>query len=149
MNNHSTVDEKSKKLPSWAVLSLRWLIGGVIGFGLSAWICLGMITNTVTGPLLWFLRSLPFIGILFGGPLILFDNSFFGTKYLIEFLSRSFPNIDRDFLVISLPSIIWGIIGALLASGRKEQMKAGFILLVLYVLVGFYALFRGFLMIPT
>ena len=108
-----------------------------------------MFTNTVTWPLLWALRSLPFIGLLFGGPLILFENSLFGTKYLIDFLSRSFPNIDHNFLVISLPSIIWGVIGALLASGRKEQRKTGFILLVLYEIVGFYALAYGFLGIPT
>ena len=148
MNNQNTVDEKSKKWPGWLVLFLRYLVGWVIGFGISVWICLGMITNTVTGPLSWVLR-LPFISLLFGGPLLLFDYSLFGTKYLIDSLSRSFPNIDHNFLVISLPSIIWGVIGALLASGRKEKRKTGFILLVLYEIVGFYALFRGFLGIPT
>ena len=148
MNNQNTVDEKSKKWPGWLVLFLRYLVGWVIGFGISVWICLGMITNTVTGPLSWVLR-LPFISLLFGGPLLLFDYSLFGTKYLIDSLSRSFPNIDYDFLVVSLPSIIWGFIGALLASGRKEQIKIGIILLLLYVSIGCIALFQMFIHIPT
>ena len=126
---------------------LRWLIGGVIGFGLSAWICYGYMTNTATGAPSWILDSLP--SILIGTPLMLFHPSFLGNDNLIDYLVRAFPNISRDFIVISVPSVIWGCIGALLASGSKGQIKTGVILLVLYLLLGFYALFRVVRMVPT
>jgi hypothetical protein len=151
LNNHSTVDEKSKKRPSWLILFLRWLLGGAIGFGLSAWICLGYITNNTTGLLSFILDNFIITTILFTGPLLLFDPSFYGNDSFIDFLVRSFPNADYDFLVISLPSMIWGFIGALLASGSKEQTRVGRILLVAYIILGcisyirlFIAIFRFF-----
>jgi hypothetical protein len=149
MNNQDTMDSRSKQWRSWLVLFSRWLLGGFIGFGLSAWICFGYITNTITGPLLWVVDFLPIITFLFSGPLLLFDPSFFGNKDLIDSLVRSFPYVDYDFLVISLPSIIWGFIGALLASGRKNQLKLGIIFFLLYVAIGCIALFQVFIHIPT
>jgi len=149
MKNQSTTDSRSKEWRNWFVLFLRWLLGGLAGFGVSAWICYGYITHTVTGPLLWLVDLLPILSVPFIGSLLLFDPSFFGNNDLIDSLVHTFPNIDYDFLVVVPPSLIWGVVGALFSSGRRNQVKAGTILLGLIVIVGFISFFRIVMMIPT
>ena len=133
----------------WRLLFLRWLLGGLLGFGLSALICYGYLSNDATGFLSIVSDCLPLIPFIFGSSLLLFDPSFFGSKELIDSLERLFPTMDRIFIIVLIPSLIWGLVGALLASGRKNQIKVGLLLFLLYAAIGLIASIRVFLAIPT
>jgi hypothetical protein len=45
--------------------------------------------------------------------------------------------------------MIWGFISALLASGKKGQIKIGIVLLVIYIIVGCISYIQVLLQIPT
>jgi hypothetical protein len=62
-----------------------------------------------------------------------FSFPFAGQIYLFKLDRFSFSRIS-DFFAI-LPGLIWGFIGALLFSGREVQIKAGKILLMIYLLI--------------
>ena len=53
MNNQNPVDEKSKQWQSWLILFLRWLLGGLAGIGLSAWIYYGLKNDSFNWPHLY------------------------------------------------------------------------------------------------
>ena len=118
------------------MLFSRWLLGALAGIGISASIYFALISHTFTGPFRW---------VLYISPSLTFP--FAGHIYWFYVDKISFPQISDFFFTV--PVLIWGLIGALLASGRKEQIKAGITLLILYVGVGIYAFFRAVLMIAT
>jgi len=125
MNNQNTdTNAQSKKWRSWLILFLRWLLGGIAGVWISSWFYFGLKNHASTGSFLWFgellesVLAIPFVGHI----------------YLFYPDTISYTNVN-DFLT-SFPVLIWGLISALLASGNKEQMRIGRILLVAYVIVG-------------
>ena len=137
MNNHNTLHEKSETWPSWLVLFIRWLLGGISGVWISSWFYFGIATHATTGSYLWLKEILsPFKAAPFAGLI-----------YLFNLDKRSFLNISDFF--ITYPALIWGLIGALLASGRSDQVKTGAVLLGLIVIVGFISFFRMVMMVPT
>jgi hypothetical protein len=150
MISHDTITNLPwQKGRSWLLLLLRWLFGGMVGFGLSAWICFGYITNTITGPFLWLLDLIPILSFIMGGSLLLFDPSLSGHSAFIELFARMFPNIDQDFLAIMPAALFCGFIGALLASGNKVQIKVAVILLILEIVIGSIFLFYMLRFVPT
>jgi hypothetical protein len=135
-NQNSTTDSKSQKWPSWLVLFLRWILGGLAGIGISSWFYFGLKNDIFTGAFLWVLETLSILFIPFGGHLHLFYPG-----------ASSFSHVN-DFFV-TFPVLFWGLIGALLASGRKSQITTGIILLVLFMIVGYISFFLVALRIPT
>jgi len=123
-----TANPRSKQWQSWLVLILRWLLGGLAGIGISAWIYFGLISHTFEmSPVL----SVPFAGHI----------------YLFHLDAISFRHVS-DFL-ITFPALIWGLIGGLLASGRRNQIVAGMTMLIIYVVVGYISFFLFIIKIPT
>src|SRR5919106_1624960 len=112
------------KLSKWPVLFLRWFLGGLAGIGISASIYFALITPTFRGPFFWLLEMLPILSA-----------PFIGHTYLFYPHTVSFPHINDLF--VTFPVLFWGLIGALLASGRKSQTTTGIILLVLFIVVGY------------
>ena len=148
-NQDPAMDSRSNKLRPVLVLLGRWLLGGLAGFWISAWIGQGYLSNNTTGLLKLILDSTSLVAVLFMGQVLLFDPSFFGKKWFIDWLAYSFPNAERNFLIVLVPSLIWGLVGLLLASGRNEQKKMGIILLIIYVIVGCISLTQLFVHIPN
>jgi hypothetical protein len=109
------------------ILLLRLLLGGIAGVLISSWFYFGLI-NHLDVPSIF---SLPFAGHL----------------YLFYTYTVSFPHISDLFF--TPPVLLWGLIGALLASGRKTQIKIGTTLLVIYVSVGCISLFQALMQNPT
>lgn len=129
MNNQNTdTNARSKQWQSWPVLFLRWLLGSLAGIGISAWIYFGLISHTFEmSPVL----SAPFAGHI----------------YLFHLDTVSFLHVS-DFFT-TFPVLIWGLIGALLAWGRRNQIVAGMALLIIYVVVGYISFFLTILTIAT
>ncbi len=130
MNNQTVItDSHSNKWRSRIVLFLRLLLGGLAGIGISSWICFGLISHAIEmSPIL----SAPFVGYI----------------YLFHLDTVSFQHISDFF--ITFPVLFLGLIGALLASGRKSYIKTGAILLGIYVVVGFVSSILSILIyIPT
>ena len=137
MNSRNIADSQSNQWQSWLVLFLRWLLGGIAGIGISSWFYFGIVTHANTGSFLWFGEILSSVVAV----------PFVGLAYLFYPGLISYPSVS-DFFV-TFPVLIWGLIGALLASGRKEQIKVGVILLVLWVIIGCISFFRLLMYIPT
>ena len=86
----------------------------------------------------------------FGVSLLIFHEFMNETFLAVPFIGQLLlfdPSFRAGNLVTS--ALIWGFIGALLASGRKEQISVGAFLLLIYVIVGCYSFFRVLMMIPT
>lgn len=130
MNNQNTTENvRSEKWQGWLVLILRGLLGGLAGIGISAWIYFGLKSHTFEMPPI---LSAPFAGHI----------------YLFKLDTVSFLHVSDFF--ITFPVLVWGLIGALLASGRRNQIVVGMALLILYVIVGYISFFLFVLInIPT
>ena len=123
-----------KKWQSWLVLFLRWLLGAIAGYIIG--FILLIITERINPPLLE-----PIIA----GQQELFEGLIF---YMFYDDAKSFDLILDVSLFVYCT--IWGLIGALPASARKKQTKAGVILLILYIIVGFLSyVIWAIRMIPT
>jgi len=135
MNTHNrATNSQSNKRQSWPVLFLRWLGGAIVGYIIGFFL---LIVSETANP--------PLLGAVIAGQEELFENVFFHILY------DNSSSIDLIYNVSLLVySSIWGLIGALLTSGVKRQIKAGVILLISYVIVGglFYIIW-AFRMIPT
>ena len=115
---------------------LRWLGGGTIGcFG--GLLLLGM-TFTL-GPTR--------LSTILIGQYLIFERffDFFWSLYRVTISSELF------FLTsVLVYSIVWGIIGALLGSGRKKQEIIGVVLAIIYVALGLLGLqLYGSTIFPT
>ena len=136
-NQNIDKNSQSKKWQSWLIPSLRWLGGGVIG-------CVsGLLLLVITfalGPTLF--------GFIFIGQYLIFEQFFF---FIYWSLYRDAISNGLDFLTSVLAySIIWGIIGALLGSRRKNQVIIGIVIAIIYVAVGLLGLqLYGSTMFPT
>jgi hypothetical protein len=104
--------------------------------GISASIYFALMIHTFSGPFRWVLDISPSLTFPFAG-------------HIYWFYPDAVPCLHVACLFTTFPVFIWGLIGALLASGRKEQIKVGAILLVLWVIVGFISFFRAVMYIPT
>ncbi len=138
-NLNTTASPHLKDRKGWVVLFLRWFLGGVVGFisGLSL-----LIINFVTGPLC------P-VGFILLGQYVLFENLIYTILY-DKFISRTLHHMSASLVSLLIYSVFWGAIGALLASGRKKQIIVGTILLILYILLGYWSLMiYGSRLIPT
>jgi hypothetical protein len=135
-NQNIDSNPQPNKLPNWPVLFLRWLLGALAGIGLSSWIYFGLKNDAFTGPFLWVLEMLFILFIPFVGHLYLFYSG-----------ATSFSHVNDFFM--TFPVLSWGLVGAMLASGRKSQIKIGTILLILFVVVGYVSAFLGALRVPT
>ncbi len=137
MDNPGTASSpQPKKWPGWLVLFLRWLLGGIAGYLISYYLFI----ISASGPL-------PVIGFLFLGQVELFNSLLFKALYdnFILFSPTSIYGTS-----IFLYSMLWGLIGALLASRRRKQIIAGVIFLVLYIIAGgVYFVILAFRMIAT
>ena len=121
MDGHnSNIASQPNKWRSWLFISLRWLGGGIIGLALG--LILLILSETINPPLL--------------GPIIAGQQEFFDLLLFYTLYDRfkSFELIENLSLTIHLA--IWGIIGALLASGIKLQIRIGMIFLFLYTIMG-------------
>lgn len=107
-------------------ISLRWLIGFLVGFGISALVYIDFLNNIYIIP---FPIAIPFIG------------QYYFFNYLI-YSSTSYSNYSIVF-----PAMIWGIIGVLLASGKKKQIKIGAIALIGNIVVGIVLYFLSALLL--
>ena len=143
MNNSTNImDIKSKNQSpkKSGALLFRWLLGGVVGGGCSL-VAIGI--TLVKGPILFF-------GLICLGQYGLYRN-------IVPSLTKSFTYNDivmqyllHVILSLIMYSISWGIIGALLASGRKKQIIVGVVLLILYASIGYWSLITyGSRMMPT
>ena len=117
---------KPNKYRSNLVLIFRWLIGFFVGFGISALVYIDFLNNIYIIP---FPIAVPFIG------------QYYFFNYLI-YSSTSYSNYS-----ITFPAMIWGIIGALLISGKKNQIKIGTIALIVYVVAGIVLYFLSALLL--
>ena len=109
-------DPKPNEWRGRLILSLRWILGGMVGLVVS--LSLYMIHPPILGP------------IALGQEQLLF--------YLVfEILYERFGSTEQIFTIpIILFSAIWMVIGALIFSGGKRQIKLGAILLILYSITG-------------
>lgn len=121
---------KPMKWRNKLVLIFRWLLGGVVGYKVSLFLL--MISET---------RYPPVLGPIISGQRQLFYN----------LLHSDFkPNDEILEISILIYLIIWGLIGALLASGNKIQKRIGAILLVVYILSGIgFTIFSIFMFMST
>lgn len=115
---------------------LRWLGGGAIGC-FSGLLLLGITLALGPAPL----------GMILIGQFLFFEGFF------DSFLSLFRIAISSEVLFLTsvlVYSIVWGIIGALLGSGRKKQVMIGIVIPILYVAVGLFGLWLyGSTMFPT
>ena len=135
MNNYNnTTNSQSNERQSWLILIFRLLGGSIVGY-ISGFFLL-ILSETVHPPLL---------GPVIAGQEELFDNIFF---YILYENSGSLDLIHNVSLLVFLS--FWGLIGALILSGRRKLVKIGKILLILYVITGCLSyLIWAFRMIPT
>jgi hypothetical protein len=133
IDNNPQQNKRSNRLS----LFLRWLVGGVIGF-VSGLLLLGI--SFALGPTL--------LGFIFVGQYLIFEQFFF---FIFWSLYREAISNGLDFLTsVLVYSIVWGIIGALLGSGRKKQVIIGIVIVIIYVAVGLLGLqLYGSTMFPT
>jgi hypothetical protein len=126
-NLNSNSNPQLNKLPKRSFPFLRWLGGGAIGC-FSGLLLLGI--TLVLGPTL--LNTI-FIGQYF---MFLQFLTFIFSSLYSEVLSSG-----SHFLMAGLVySIVWGIIGALLGSGRKKQKIIGIVIAVIYIALGLLGL---------
>ncbi|MDK1029586.1 MAG: hypothetical protein QGD88_09435 [Anaerolineae bacterium] len=116
-------DPQPKKWKNWLILFSRWLLGSVVG--------------AIIGLALHFLKVIiypPILGPIIQGQRALFDQLIFSIYYLLfnNYLSSDL----RFYLSLIIYATLWGLIGALLLSGKKKQIKIGVVLLVIYLVVG-------------
>lgn len=123
MNSLNTATNRhSKNKKNSSILLLRWFLGGLVGFGISAWVFLDFLNGKNITPILC---AVPFIGQFY----------LFAYLYLSTLLS-DYISQTISYYVIIFSATIWGLIGALLASGQKKQIFTGAFLLILYLIVG-------------
>jgi hypothetical protein len=132
-NRKSQLNKRSNK--NFPVL--RWLGGGAIGC-FSGLLLLGI--TLVLGP------TLP--GTLFVGQYFIFLQFF---AFIFSSLYRQALSDGAHFLAAGLAyTITWGIIGALLGSGRKKQEIIGIVIAIIYVALGILGLqLYGSIIFPT
>ena len=122
LNGLNTVTNlKSKNWRGRLILFLRWFVGGSIGYFSSFFLFLNA-RNTINLP--------PFIGpIMFGQHLL------FADLYLSNTPAQYVSDVESYYIVIFC-SLLWGLIGASLASGNRRQFIGGLIFLALYLIAG-------------
>lgn len=135
MNSQNTdVNSQSAKWRTRFVLFLHWLGGGLAGFAV--------------GLLLFVLSESgqpPVLGLIIAGQQEVFDALMF---YVFDGSSGSSDSIYGASILAY--SAIWMVIGALLISGRRKQVRTGTILFIFYIIIGFlWYLYGAFRMIPT
>ena len=124
-NQNLQNNPQPNKLSNWT-LPLRWLLGGLVGFGTSSLFYLDFSTSTNVIP---FLLKIPFVG----------------QYYILNYLIYSELNSSKYNIII--PALIWGVIGALLTSGNRKQIDSGRTLLILYVIAGIGSYFLAALLL--
>lgn len=111
---------KPDKWQNWLILLSRWLGGGIAGLGIGLFL---FILNETT--------YIPLFGAVIAGQIELLED------LLFILLSDLFGASDSiDLIALLLFGAIWGIAGALLFSGKKRQIGLGWILLVLFSIIG-------------
>jgi hypothetical protein len=118
--NNKTTPQSQAKL-SWFPISLRWLVGGIVGY------IFGSYLND-------HYYDLPYLF-----PLFIIQQSWleFYFVYKHTFLNKYLSPEAISSLITFIHLMLFGLLGALLASGRKKQIKIGKILAVLYIVMGF------------
>ena len=118
LNNESNPEPKIQL--SGFVLVLRLLGGAILGYLIS--FVLLIFNGTV---------FLPLLGKIISGQEELFELVFF---YALYDTLHSMGAVDG--LALFVYTSLWALIGALLMSGRRKQIRIGVIFLILYVIVG-------------
>jgi hypothetical protein len=133
-DQNAITDSQSKNRRIRLVLFLRWLGGALLGYFVSF---LLLILNE-TG-------SLPFLGLVISGQEELFELTFFYALY------DKLGSTDSTYNVaLFVYASLWGLVGALLMSGRRKQIRLGVIFLILYVITGCLSyIILAMVMIPT
>lgn len=137
MSKPNTTQPFSTKLRNWLMLLARWFIGGLVGY---------------VGSFILFAVSsqgfLPLLSLIFVGQHELFNRIIFA---IYSFLFNNFPSSDLKLNAsLLIYSTLWGVIGALLLSGRKRQIKIGLLFLIIYIVVGFLSsVIFSFMLFPT
>jgi len=139
MDNLNTIaDPHSKIQKSWAILLLRWFLGSVAGSIGSSFL---LASTFLMGPL-------PIVGIIVLGQYGLWNQIISSINFSLY--DKIFLYVLNIIFSLLIYSILWGLIGALLASGRKKQIIIGMILMTLYVIAGVLSFsIYGSRMIPT
>ncbi|MBI5841967.1 MAG: hypothetical protein HZB19_17920 [Chloroflexi bacterium] len=110
-----------KEQSKWLIQLLRWFVGGIAGYISSFSLFLISRDATAIPPLV--------------GPIMFGQHLLVAHLYLDASPSYYLSEV-ADYYVVILSSLLWAIIGALLASGRRWQFRSGMIFLVLYVIAG-------------
>jgi hypothetical protein len=136
-NLNSNSNPQPNKPPKRNFPVLRWLGGGAIGC-FSGLLLLGI--TLVLGPTL--------LGTIFIGQYFMF------LQFLTFIFSSLYSKVlssGSHFLMAGLVyAIVWGIIGALLGSGRKKQMMIAIVITIIYVALGLLGLrLYGSIIFPT
>lgn len=143
MNNSiNIIDNKSKNQSpkKSSGIFLRWLLGSIIS-GMGSLVAIGI--TFIKVPILIF-------GLIFLG-------QYEFCRKIVSSITKSFSYEDiilqyilNSIFSLILYSVSWGLIGALLASGRKKQIFGGVVLLILYAIIGYWSLITyGSRIIPT
>ncbi len=114
---------KNNNIPNKnAPLVVRWLVGAFIGFSSSG---LLLISNVIIGPTL--------VGRIYAGQFLIL------AKLLFEIFDDS--NITQQIVgwIVSLfiYFTIWCGVGMLIASGKRNQIILGGVVLILYIILGY------------
>jgi hypothetical protein len=129
-----TMNPQPKKRKTRLVLSLRWLGGALMGF--LAALLLFVLAESGQPPVL---------GLIIAGQQEFFDELMFNV-----FDGSSGSSDSLYGASILAYSAIWVVIGALLMSGKRKQIRTGTILFIFYIILGFlWYLYWAFRMIPT
>lgn len=133
-DQNSISDSQSKNWRMRLILFLRWLGGALLGYIISF---LLLILNE-TG-------NLPLLGLVISGQEELFELAFFYALY------GKLGSTDSTYNVaLFVYASLWGLVGALLISGRRKQIRLGVIFLILYVITGCLSyIILAMVMIPT
>jgi hypothetical protein len=125
-----------QKQPVGLLVLLRWLLGGIAGYMMSLYV---FFTVDTFHP--------PLLEPIIIGQVEFFNNLFYNTSLdnVIFVPLASFYGIS-GFMY----SLLWGLTGSLLASGRKKQISTGLVLLILYIVLGgVYYMIWALRMMPT
>ncbi|MDK1081685.1 MAG: hypothetical protein QGD88_09430, partial [Anaerolineae bacterium] len=115
-------DPQPKMWLSWLFLLVRWLFGGIVGYIGSFILILLALSNQ---------GLLPILGSILVGQFELFNRLIFS---IYKFFFNNYPSSDLKLnLSLIFYATLWGLIGALLLSGKKKQIKIGVVLLVIYL----------------
>ncbi len=118
--DHLNANTNNQPKEQISLLFLRWIVGGIVGFVCSFFL---LITAETVYP--------PILGPIIAGQ----QELFYELIFYISF--DHFGSVDFIYnLSVFIYSTVWGLIGALIASGRKQQKRIGVILLVIYVVAG-------------